>query len=159
MLVLGSIVIGLGLGCAPAAKGKLVGTGSFGVRSGFLRGLFAVYVMNPYDDGDIIIDKLLVLKEDGAVALQLLPGEIKTPKGEDNILSPLESWEFVVEQYLDEPESKDTYSAAVYWHAEKSGTEIAGWFYQKIIFYDMSTDPKSFMDLSLIMVPMVNVTD
>ena len=158
ILVLGGILLGLGIGCAPEAKGKLVGTGSFGVRNEFLRGIFSVYVMNIYDEGDIIIDKLIVIEEDGAVALELMPGDIKTP-GDDNILAPNESWEFVVEQYLEEPDAKLTYSAAVYWHAEEPNTELAGWFYQKIIFYDTSTDPKSFLDLSLVMVPMVNVPD
>ena len=159
MLVLGAMVVGTFWGCAPEAKQqKLVGVGSFGIREPILKGLFSVYLTNPYGAGNIIIDKLLVIKEDGMMAvLELTPGEIDTPKGQDNILEPYESWEFVVEKYTPVPEeAKETYSAVVFWHAEKGyDNQLVGSFYQKIIF----TLPDVPAQLVLTQYPMENVIE
>lgn len=157
MLVLGGIVIGLGLGCAPAAKvQKLVGVGSFGIRAPVLEGRFSVYLTNPHSAGNIIIDKVLVVREDGVAVVELTPEGIETPKGQDNILEPYESWEFVVEEYTEvPPDAKRTYSAVVFWNAEGSDNQLAGWFYQKIIF----TIPETTPQLVLTQYSMVNVTE
>ena len=158
MLMLGAMVVGTFWGCTPEAKQqKLVGVGSFGIREPILKGLFSVYLINPYGAGNIILDKLLVIKEDGMTAiLELTPEEFDTPKGDDNILEPYEAWEFVVEKYTPVPEDgKETYSAVVFWHAERPDHQLVGSFYQKIIF----TLPDEPAQLVLTQYPMENVIE
>ena len=161
MLMLGAMVVGTFWGCTPEAKQqKLVGVGSFGIREPILKGLFSVYLINPYGAGNIIIDKLLVIKEDGMTAvLELTPEEIDTPKGEDNILEPYESWEFVSERYTEvPPEEKLTFSAWVYWRPEEGyeNNQLSGWWYQKMIFTPVEGEPPQ---LCLLQYPMVNTIE
>ena len=161
MLVLGAIVIGLGCGCAPEAKvQKLVGVGSFGIRAPILQGLWSLYFVNPHSAGNIIIDKILIIREDGALTAEITQNDIKTPKGEDNILEPYESWEFVSEQYTEvPPDAKQTYSAWVYWQpAEGYDNQLSGWWYQKILF-GPAPGTEGLPQLALLQYPMVNVIE
>ena len=160
-LVLGTIVIGLGLGCASGGdKGsqRLVGVGSFGERPPMLKGDFSLYLVNPHGAGNIIIDKILVVREDALSILELTPGQFETPKGQDNILEPYESWEFVTTHYVDmPPDAKLTYSATVFWHAENDN-ELVGWWYQKILFGPLP-GTEGLPQLTLTQVQMVNVAE
>lgn len=160
-LVLGAILIGPGLGCATADKGtvqKLVAAGSWGERPPMLKGMFSLYFVNPHSAGDIIIDKILIIREDGALAAKV--EDIETPKGQDNILEPYESWEFVAEEFADlPPDAKRTYSAWAYWHpAEGSDSQLAGWWYQKILFGPLP-GTEGLPQLCLLQYPMVNVIE
>ena len=144
----------------PGAINKLVGVGSFGIRAPILRGMWALYFVNPYSAGNIIIDEIHIIREDGVVTAEIKQEDIKTPKGQDNILEPYESWEFVSEEYTEvPPDAKRTYSAWVYWNsAEGYDNQLAGWWYQKILF-GPAPGTEGLPQLSLLQYPMVNVIE
>ena len=161
MLVSGAIVIGLGLGCASKEPvQKLVAVGSFGERPPMLKGMWSLYFVNPHSAGNIIIDKILIIREDAALTAEITQGDIKTPKGQDNILEPYESWEFVAEEFAElPPDAKRTYSAWVYWKsADGYDNQLAGWWYQKILF-GPAPGTEGLPQLCLLQYPMVNVIE
>ena len=143
----------------PGAINKLVGVGSFGIRAPILRGMWALYFVNPYSAGNLIIDEILIIREDGVVTAEIKQEDIKTPKGQDNILEPYESWEFVSKRYTEvPPEEKLTFSAWVYWRPEEGyeNNQLSGWWYQKMIFTPVEGEPPQ---LCLLQYPMVNTIE
>jgi hypothetical protein len=161
LLVSGGVLIS-SVTLASAAQPKaeptqtLVGVGSFGKRAPVLEGRFSLYFINPHNAGNVMIDKIVILREDKVVTLEVAAKDIKTPKGDDNILEPFESWEFIIEKFTPTPpDAKLTYSAVVYWKADKGykKNQLLGWWYQKIIYKPGDTPPQ----LTLTQVPLVNV--
>ena len=132
---------------SPTGVQKLVGTGLCGTKPApvfpwppfntaemFTTTKF--FMNNPDSVGNITVDKWYIYLEDETEVYNQTAEDIKTPHGEDNILTPHEIWEIDLMVYIDPTQHYEMYTLEVFWHADEGCQPLTGYGLQVLVFID-----------------------